>query len=200
MVGRDVLDAYFARVPEHVLTVLDEAYAEYIDEPDYPDGIEEYLRAGRRVCVLRTFSKIYGLAGLRVGYGVMPADVVTAIRKVQNAFDVTQPAQDAALASLGHSGEIGRRREANRAAREGLVAGLERIGLAVAGPAVANFVFVETGRADARPLFDALLTRGVIVRPLGGFGAPGAIRITVGTHEEHAVLLDALPGALAGLA
>jgi histidinol-phosphate aminotransferase len=198
MVGRDVLDAYFARVPEHVLTVLDEAYAEYIDEPDYPDGIEEYLRAGRRVCVLRTFSKIYGLAGLRVGYGVMPADVVTAIRKVQNAFDVTQPAQDAALASLGHSGEIGRRREANRAAREGLVAGLERIGLAVAGPAVANFVFVETGRADARPLFDALLTRGVIVRPLGGFGAPGAIRITVGTHEEHAVLLDALPGALGG--
>jgi histidinol-phosphate aminotransferase len=198
MVGRGALDAYFARVPEHVLTVLDEAYAEYIDEPDYPDGIEEYLRAGRRVCVLRTFSKIYGLAGLRVGYGVMPADVVTAIRKVQNAFDVTQPAQDAALASLGHPGEIERRREANRAAREGLVAGLERIGLAVAGPAVANFVFVETGRADARPLFDALLTRGVIVRPLGGFGAPGAIRITVGTHEEHAVLLDALPGALGG--
>jgi histidinol-phosphate aminotransferase len=130
----------------------------------------------------------------------MPADVVTAIRKVQNAFDVTQPAQDAALASLGNAGEVERRREANRAAREGLVAGLEHIGLAVAGPAVANFVFVETGRADARDLFDALLARGVIVRPLGGFGAPGAIRITVGTHEEHAVLLDALPGALAGLA
>jgi histidinol-phosphate aminotransferase len=199
MVGRDALDAYFARVPEHVLTVLDEAYAEYIDEPDYPDGIEEYLRAGRRACVLRTFSKIYGLAGLRVGYGVMPADVVTAIRKVQNAFDVTQPAQDAALASLGHPREIERRREANRAAREELVAGLGRIGLAVAGPVVANFVFVETGLADARGLFDALLTKGVIVRPLGGFGAPGAIRITVGTHEEHAVLLDALPGALAEL-
>jgi histidinol-phosphate aminotransferase len=199
MVGRGALDAYFARVPEHVLTVLDEAYAEYIDEPDYPDGIEDYLRAGRRVCVLRTFSKIYGLAGLRVGYGVMPADVVTAIRKVQNAFDVTQPAQDAALASLGNADEIERRREANRTARAGLVAGLEQIGLTVAGPAVANFVFVETGQADARPLFERLLASGVIVRPLGGFGAPGAIRITVGTDDEHAVLLDALPAALQAL-
>jgi histidinol-phosphate aminotransferase len=196
MVGRDALDAYFERVPEHVLTVLDEAYAEYIDEPDYPDGIEEHFRSGRRVCVLRTFSKIYGLAGLRVGYGVMPAEVVTAIRKVQNAFDVTQPAQDAALASLGDSAEIERRRAATAAARAGLVAGLESLGLRVAGPAVANFVYVETGLTDARPLFEALLAAGVIVRPLSGFGAPGAIRVTVGTEEEHAALLDVLPGAL----
>jgi len=199
MVGRAELDAYFDRVPEHVLTVLDEAYAEYLAEPDYPDGIEEYLRAGRRVCVLRTFSKIYGLAGLRVGYGVMPAEVVTAIRKVQNAFDVTQPAQDAALASLGDPAEVERRRAANADARTDLVSGLERLGLEVPGPAVANFVFAETGLADARPLFDALLAAGVIVRPLGGFGAPGAIRVTVGTEDEHAVLLDALSGALRSL-
>jgi histidinol-phosphate aminotransferase len=185
MVGREELDAYFDRVPEHVLTVLDEAYAEYIAEPDYPDGIEEYFRSGRRVCVLRTFSKIYGLAGLRVGYGVMPADAVTAIRKVQNAFDVTQPAQDAALASLGDPAEVERRRAANANARDGLVAGLESLGLTVAGPAVANFV--------------ALLAAGVIVRPLGGFGAPGAIRVTVGTKEEHAELLAAFPVALRSL-
>ena len=101
MVPRDEVDAFFERVPEHVLTVLDEAYFEYVDEPDYPDGIEEYLKAGRNVLVLRTFSKIYGLAGLRVGYGVGPREVVDAVRKVRNAFDVTQPAQDAALASLG---------------------------------------------------------------------------------------------------
>lgn len=196
MVGRAALDAYFDRVPEHVLTVLDEAYAEYLAEPDYPDGIEEYLRAGRRVCVLRTFSKIYGLAGLRVGYGVMPAEVVTAIRKVQNAFDVTQPAQDAALASLGDPAEVERRRAANALGRDGLASGLEGLGLAVPGPAVANFVFAETGFADARPLFDALLAAGVIVRPLGGFGVPGAIRVTVGTEDEHAALLEALSGAL----
>ena len=114
MVGRGEIDAYFERVPDHVLTVLDEAYFEYVEDPDYPDGIEEHLKRGRRVLVLRTFSKIYGLAGLRVGYGVGPAEVVTAIRKVQNAFDVTQPAQDAALASLGDDAEIARRRRAQR--------------------------------------------------------------------------------------
>ena len=81
-------EAYFERVPEHVLTVVDQAYFEYIDRPDYPDGVAEYLRAGRRVLVLRTFSKIYGLAGLRVGYGVGPADVIAAIGKTRRAFDV----------------------------------------------------------------------------------------------------------------
>ena len=95
------MDAYFERVPDHVLTVLDEAYFEYVDEPDYPDGIEEHVKAGRDVLVLRTFSKIYGLPGLRVGYGVGPKEVVDAVKKVRNAFDITQPAQDAAVASLG---------------------------------------------------------------------------------------------------
>jgi histidinol-phosphate aminotransferase len=195
MVERAQLDAYFERVPDRILTVLDEAYFEYVEDHEYPDGIEEYVKAGRRVCVLRTFSKIYGLAGLRVGYGVMPEEAVTAIRKVQNAFDVTQPAQDAALASLGEIDEIMRRRTANSAGREYLVAGLRRLGLEPAGPAVANFVYVDVGR-DSRPLFEALLLRGVIVRPLHGFGAPGAVRITVGTEEDHAALLEALPEGL----
>ena len=115
MVGRAALDAYFERVPEHVLTVLDEAYFEYVDADDYPDGIEEYFkRDGRRVLVLRTFSKMYGLAGLRVGYGIGPEDVVAAIRKVRNAFDVNETSQDAALASLGDEAEIERRRRDHR--------------------------------------------------------------------------------------
>ena len=101
--GRAELDAYFERVPERVLTVLDQAYFEYIDDPDYPDGIEEYAKRGRRVLVLRTFSKIYGLAGLRVGYGIGPADVVAAIGKVRRPFDLSTPAQVAALASLGET-------------------------------------------------------------------------------------------------
>src|SRR6185295_19729655 len=88
MIPRDEVESYFERVPDHVLTVLDEAYFEYVDAPDYPDGIEESFRQGRRVLVLRTFSKIYGLAGLRVGYGIADADVVAAIGKVKNAFDI----------------------------------------------------------------------------------------------------------------
>src|SRR5438034_5773961 len=113
---RAELDAYFERVPEHVLTVLDQAYFEYIDDPDYPDGVED-LKAGRRVVVLRTFSKIYGLAGLRVGYALAPAAVVTAIGKVRRAFDITTPAQEAALASLSSSDELQHRRTLNHDGR-----------------------------------------------------------------------------------
>jgi histidinol-phosphate aminotransferase len=196
MLGRDDVDAYFERVPDHVLTVLDEAYFEYVEDPEYPDGIEDHVKRGRRVLVLRTFSKIYGLAGLRVGYGVGPAEVVTAIRKVQNAFDVTQPAQDAALASIGDDGEIARRRRLNAEGLEALGSGLAALGLRVAGPPVGNFVFAEVGQ-DSRPVFEALLREGVIVRPLHGFGAPGAIRVSVGTPDECAVCLDALGRVLA---
>jgi histidinol-phosphate aminotransferase len=153
------------------------------------DGLE-YLKAGRKVVVLRTFSKIYGLAGLRVGYAVGPAELVTAIGKVRRAFDVNSFAQAAALASLDAPDELARRRAFNA---EGLVQ-LERImrdhGLEPS-PSVANFLFAEVGE-DSRPLFEQLLREGVIVRPAGGFGAPGAIRVTVGTAEENELFGEAL--------
>jgi histidinol-phosphate aminotransferase len=195
MIGRSEVDQYFERVPAGVLTVLDEAYFEYVEEPEYPDGIEEYLKAGRRVLVLRTFSKIYGLAGLRVGYGVGPADVVEAIGKVRNAFDINQTAQDAALASLGHEDELARRRRLTAEGRLQLVEACARLGLTVAGPPVANFVYVEVGE-DSRPVFEALLREGVIVRPLAPFGAAGAVRITVGTEEENDLFAAALARVL----
>jgi histidinol-phosphate aminotransferase len=191
---RAELDDYFARVPDHVLTVLDEAYFEYIDDPHYPDGIEEYLKSGHRVIVLRTFSKIFGLAALRVGYGVAHADVVAAIAKVRRAFDITTPAQVAALASLAAPSapaELARRQTLNHEGRPVVEAALREQGFELAGPAVANFVFAEVGE-DSRPLFERLLEQGVIVRPTAGFGAPGAIRVTVGTHEENAIFRDAL--------
>ena len=187
---RDELDDYFERVPGHVLTVLDQAYFEYIDEPGYPEGVAEYFRRGRRVLVLRTFSKIYGLAGLRVGYGVGPADVITAVGKVRRAFDVTSSGQEAALASLGVDDEVERRRAANRDAMTALERILREHGYEPAGPAVANFLFVRVG--DAAALNGELLRRGVIVRPLGSFGAPDALRITVGTSDELEVLATAL--------
>jgi histidinol-phosphate aminotransferase len=191
---RAELDDYFARVPDHVLTVLDQAYFEYVSDPDYPDGIAEYLKPGRRVVVLRTFSKIFGLAGLRVGYGVAPAEVVSAIGKVRRAFDITTPAQVAALASLGAPGadsELERRCRLNAEQRPVVEEALREHGLEPVGPAVANFVFAEVGD-DSRPLFEQLLQEGVIVRPTGGFGAPGGIRVTVGNPEENAFLREAL--------
>jgi histidinol-phosphate aminotransferase len=192
---RAELDAYFDRVPEHVVTVLDQAYLEYIDDPDYPDGVEEYLKQGRRVVVLRTFSKIYGLAGLRVGYGLAPAPIVAAISKVRRAFDITTPAQEAALASLDSARELERRRRVNEEGRTQLEGILRVHGLKPVGPAVANFLFVEIGD-DSRPFFEQLLRECVIVRPTHGFGAPGAVRITVGTPDELEFLTAALERVL----
>jgi histidinol-phosphate aminotransferase len=189
--SRAQLDVYFEQVPPHVLTVLDQAYFEYIDEVDYADAIEEYFKAGRRVIVLRTFSKIYGLAGLRVGYGVGDAELVAAMSKTRRAFDLTTPAQEAALASLDDAAEIRRRRELNARGRDELERILRDAGYSVVTPAVGNFLYVEVGE-DARVVFDALLRQGVIVRPLAGFGAERAIRVTVGTPDEHAFFADAL--------
>jgi histidinol-phosphate aminotransferase len=193
---RAELDAWFERVPDHVVTVLDQAYAEYIDDPDYPDGVEEHLKQGRRAVVLRTFSKIYGLAGLRIGYGLAPAPLVTGIGKVRRAFDMTTPALEAALASLDSSDELARRRSRNAQGLAELEGILRAHGLDPVGPAVANFLFAEVGE-DSRPFFEQLLREGVIVRPTHGFGAPGAVRVTVGTQEDHEVLADALARVLA---
>jgi histidinol-phosphate aminotransferase len=196
--ARSELDEYFRRVPERVLTVADQAYFEYVDDPAYPDAIEEYAKRGHRLIVLRTFSKIYGLAALRVGYGVGPAAAIGAIDKVRRPFDVVSPAQEAALASLGAPEEVDRRRRENRAGRERLERILRAHGLEPVAPAVGNFLYVDLGR-DSQPVFDALLRQGVIVRPLHGFGAPNAIRITVGLPDELDVL-DAALGRMAAAA
>ncbi len=191
MNSRAELTAFLDAVPESVLVVIDQAYREYVDDPDYPDAIEEHFKAGRPVAVLRTFSKIYGLAGLRVGYMVAPEEVVTAANKVKRAFDVTSAAQAAALASLDDPAEIERRRRANAAALTELEGLMRGQGYDLAGPAVANFVYADTG-GDSRPLFEALLQEGVIVRPLHGFGAPTAIRVTCGTPDENRFFAEAL--------
>jgi len=194
MTSREELDAYFERVPGHLLTVIDQAYFEYIEEPDYPDAIEEYFKRGKRVAVLRSFSKIYGLAGLRVGYAVASKEICAAIAKVRPAFDVNSTAQAAAVASLtgdDAEAELEHRRSYNTVAIAELGRILRAFGLETLGPAVANFLYVDLG-VDSRPFFERLLEQGVIVRPLHGFGAPTAIRVTAGTAEEHALLRQAL--------
>jgi histidinol-phosphate aminotransferase len=188
------LDRYFSVVPEHVLTVVDQAYFEYIDRDDYPDAVERYLKHGRNVVVLRTFSKIYGLAGLRVGYAVGPRDVCAAMAKVRRPFDVTTPAQVAALASLDDDAELARRREVNATGLTRLESVLREHGFDPV-PSVGNFLYVETG--DGQALFERLLREGIIVRPLAGFGAPGAVRVSVGTSEELDLFAAALGRVLA---
>ncbi|HEX4323637.1 MAG TPA: histidinol-phosphate transaminase, partial [Gaiellaceae bacterium] len=194
--SRAELLAFLDQLPEHVLCVLDQAYFEYIDEPDYVDGLDLF-REGRRIAVLRTFSKIYGLAGLRVGWAVASADVVTATSKVRRAFDVAATAQAAALASLDDAQEIARRRLLNATGRDRLAEILGGHGLEPAEPARGNFLFVDVG--GGRELFERLLREGVIVRPVDGFGAPEAIRVTVGTPEENEVFGVALGHVLSGV-
>jgi histidinol-phosphate aminotransferase len=188
IVGREQLAAFVAAVPERVLVVVDEAYHEYVEDPSYPDAVAEH--GGREnVCVLRTFSKMYGLAGLRVGYAIAAPSVTTAIAKVRPAFDVNELAQIAALASMGDTAEIERRRRANTEGREQLACDLRALGLE---PLVShgNFLTVEVG--DAPAVAGQLEAEGVIVRPLGGFGDPRSIRITVGTPEQNAMCVAAL--------
>jgi histidinol-phosphate aminotransferase len=192
---RAELAAFLDRVPPHVLVVVDQAYFEYIERDDYPDAIVEYLKPGRRVVVLRTFSKIYGLAGLRVGYAVGPTDVCAAMARVRRPFDVVAPAQAAAVASIGDVAEIARRRAVNADGLPRLEAILRRHGFDPV-PSVGNFLYAETGR-DANGLFELLLREGVIVRPLAGFGAPTAIRVSVGMPEELDFFAAALESVLA---
>jgi histidinol-phosphate aminotransferase len=194
---RSELDAYFDAVPSHVLTVVDQAYYEYVEDAGYCDAVDAYFKEGRNVLVLRTFSKIYGLAGLRVGYGVGPEEIVRELGKVRRAFDVSTLGQEAALASLGDDVEVERRRRVNAEAVADLRAVLDRHGLVALERAVANFLYVETGERTAE-LVDGLLHEGVIVRPLQGFGAPEAVRITAGTREDHAVLDRALSAVVGG--
>jgi histidinol-phosphate aminotransferase len=193
---KDELDRFFERVPGHALVVIDQAYFEYIDRPDYPDAIEAYVKGGRPVVVLRTFSKIYGLAGLRVGYAVGPADVVAAMSKTRRPFDVTSPAQVAALASLDDAAELARRRALNAEGLARLGRTLREHGFEPGADPVGNFVYVEVGD-EAPRLYEALLHEGVIVRPLAGFGAPHALRISVGSPEENDFFAGALGRVLA---
>jgi len=189
-VTRRQLDDYFERVPDHVLTILDEAYFEYVTDPEYPDGLD-YLREGKRVAVLRTFSKIYALAGLRVGYGFFSPELASLVHRVRLPFNVNSVAQAGARASLEDKEQVARSRALNQEALKLLLAELPKLGLKLT-PTWANFVLaVFPGSAvDAARKLEGL---GVIIRPLTSFGMPPEYaRISAGTRPELLRLLDAL--------
>ncbi len=190
---RDDLIPFVRRLPDHVLPVIDEAYFDYLDPADRLDSIAELVREGDDVLVLRTFSKLYGLAGLRVGYGVGPTAVVSAMQKVQRGYDVGALAQVAALASLADEEEVERRRAANRVAVGALTDLLRARGLDPLPGSVTNFVLVDVGSA-VDDLAARLLRGGIAVQPGAPFGAPTSLRITAGSPDE----LDRLDAVLSG--
>ena len=188
---RDDLIPFVRELPDHVLPVIDEAYFDYLDPAGRFDAIAELVRAGDDVLALRTFSKLYGLAGLRIGYGVGPAAVISAIQKVQRGFDVGALAQVAALASLADVDEVERRRAANRDAVGALAALLRARGLEPLSGSLANFVLVDVG-VDADELVATLLRCGVSVQSGVPFGAPTSLRITAASAADLGLLDAAL--------
>jgi histidinol-phosphate aminotransferase len=195
---RAEMQEYFDGLPHHVLTVLDEAYFDFAEgAPDYPNGLD-FLAAGHSVVVLRTFSKISGLAGLRIGYAFAPEDVCEALHKVREPFNTTSVAQAAAIAALDDDGHRERVRAHVVKERTFLAEALEKRGFPPR-PSVANFLLVESGGLFA-PVEPEFARRGVIVRPMGGWGFPNAFRLTVGTHEENERFLAVLDEVLAAKA
>jgi histidinol-phosphate aminotransferase len=177
----------FARaLPEHVVAVFDEAYAEFLDKaPDLRPLIVE----GRRVVCLRTFSKIYGLASLRIGYGYGSAEMCALLNRVRQPFNVNAIAQAAALAAMDDDAFAEKTAQGNREGLEVLVRGCEALGLEVVR-SVANFMLVRVG--DGARVFDALQRKGVIVRPVKSYGMPEWVRVTVGTPAQNERLLAEL--------
>ncbi len=181
----------FARaLPEHVVGVFDEAYAEFLEKA--PD-LRPLLTEGRKVVCLRTFSKIYGLASLRVGYGYGSAEVCALLNRVRQPFNVNAIAQAAAVAALDDDEFAGRCARENRAGLVQLEAGCRKLGLETV-PSVANFMLVKVG--DGGRVFEALQRRGVIVRPVKSYGMPEWVRVTVGTREQNERLLGELEAAI----
>ena len=196
MFSADNLDTFLARVPEHILVVLDEAYYDYVDDPNYSRSID-IVRGGRNLIVLRTFSKVYGLAGLRIGYGIGPAALLTEMNKIRGPFNTSGVAQAAASAALDDTEHVRRSVESNRAGLAQMASGLHSLKIKFV-PSVANFLLVIFG-TDTEPLVEELLKHGVIVRPMRWMGFPTALRVTVGTHEENEKFLRALAEVRASL-
>ena len=187
----DELIAFARALPDHVVMVFDEAYAEYVEPA--PD-LRPLVREGRNVVCLRTFSKIYGLASLRIGYGYAAAPIVALLNRVRQPFNVNAIAQAAALAALDDHVFTEKCVRENRRGMKQLEAGFVELGLEYV-PSVANFVLVKVG--DAPKVFDALQRRGVIVRPLKPYAMPEWLRITVGTEAQNLRFLTELKSILA---
>jgi len=193
IVTADEVEHFLARVPDRTIVVFDEAYWEFAQGPDFPDSLA-YMKQGRRVLVLRTFSKAASLAGLRVGYCVGDPDAISLMNRIRQPFNVNSLAQVAALAALEDEGHILECLRTMEAGRAFLYEEFKALGIKYV-PSRANFILVDVGRS-ANDIYQKLLREGVIVRPLTPFGMETALRITVGTPQENRKLVKALRAVL----
>jgi histidinol-phosphate aminotransferase len=193
-VGTDELKRFMDKVPGHVLVVLDEAYREYMDDTEYLDGLD-YVRAGKNIVVLRTFSKAFALAGLRVGYAVAPIALAGYLGRVRQIFNVDSIAQVAAVASLEDREYLQNTLEVNKLGKEYLYRAFEEMDLDYV-PTQANFLLVNI-KGDSYEVFQELLRLGVIVRPATIFGLPRHLRVSIGTPEQNNKFIRALSRVLA---
>jgi len=178
-------ERFMKRIPEGILVICDEAYCEYVTKPDYPDSMK-YLAQGKDILILRTFSKMYGLAGLRIGYGIGGKDIIGEMNKLRPPFNTSSIAQKAALWALQDENHLRRTREINEQGKTYLYKELDSIGMKYV-PTEANFIFMPLEH-DAHALYTVLLKQGVIVRPMGQH----EIRVTIGLPEENKRFIDAL--------
>jgi histidinol-phosphate aminotransferase len=182
IVTHQQLDPFLERIPQSTLVVLDEAYSHFVSDRDYPDGID-CVRQGKNVIVLRTFSKIYGLGGIRIGYGVAHPDLIHYLRQVKEPFNVNTLAQVGALAALRDDDHVNRTLNLLRTEKAFLYSELSAMGIRFI-PSEANFIFIDV-EMDAKSLFQEMLKRGIIVRPGDIWNLPSFIRLTIGTREQN---------------
>ena len=192
----EALRTFVSQIPSHVLVVLDEAYVEYLE--DAADFVE-VVRSGAipNLLLMRTFSKIYGLAGCRLGYGMAPTSLVAAMEKVRQPFNANSMAQSGALAALDDQEHLERSRQVNREGLTQLQEGFLAMGLSFV-PSSANFVLVKVGQG--KEVFQALQRQGIIVRPMEGYQLPSWVRVSVGTQAQNQRFLEKLSGVLEGSA
>ncbi|MFP4571695.1 MAG: histidinol-phosphate transaminase [Desulfobacterales bacterium] len=193
IITKNDFTAFMQKVPDHVAVVIDEAYIEFASDPDCLDGLA-YATGERAVVVLRTFSKAYGLAGIRIGYGVMPGELAGILHRVRQPFNANALAQAGALAALDDTEFLEKTVSLVRGELEFLYAGLEHLGVNYF-PSEANFFLIDVG-CDAEVFFEEMLRRGVIVRSMASYGYPEYIRINAGTREENRRFLEAFESVL----
>lgn len=189
IVTRDELDAFLKAVPDHVLVVLDEAYKEYISDPVYPDSSQHFGRK-KNLVILRTMSKMYGLAGMRLGFMLADPEVVSSVMKLRISFNVNRIVQNAAIAAFDDIDHINKSRAVNDAGKQYLYDAYKKLGVFYV-PTYGNFIFVDFAR-DSKVIFEELQKQGVITRTIKEYGFPNALRITIGTEKQNRRLISAL--------
>jgi histidinol-phosphate aminotransferase len=189
----DELEAFLKRMPDQVIVVVDEAYAEYVEIADYPNTLR-WLDRFPNLIVTRTFSKAYGLAGLRVGYAVSHPQIAELLNRVRQPFNVSIPAQVAAIAALADNAHIQHSRLVNREGMRFLQSACDELGLRYL-PSIGNFLCVNVGRPGLE-VFQKLLRKGIIVRPVSNYGLVNFVRITIGSERENAMLIAAMKDVL----